>query len=419
MRADISVSVVFFFERPLDDVRLADGLSRALDLIPAFAGRLRSGEETLEIVCDDAGVPMETFDVGETLAEAMGRVNLPGSGLAGHIDAPQARSGGLPLLTVRSSHLADGGTAVGCSWHHAVGDMQSFMLLMRAWSAAVEGEPLPEAILVKDREAYLDRVLPPDDHGRPGIRLLGADEAALLARDVAAASMATRTVQIYFTDAEVGRMRQEQSTEAGQRLSANDVLCAHVVTAIRRLDDDQEARNLAMSVDIRRRLGLPSAMVGNLTNEVYLSCAPGTAPGLLAAQIRAGIDDFTSSHLSIRASRAFLDAVGWSRMRDCVPVGFDLSRRTFTFSSWTRFGVYDITFEGQRPAYFSKAAGVQLPWTSWLVEGFGGAGFVFTIGVPAKLAWHLRTPQGRAATHLNRAPEDALPALAAAARKLL
>jgi len=419
MFADITTSVVLFFERALDDAGLADGLAAALDRVPAFAGRLRAGDGTLDIVCDDEGVPMTTFDLGETLNEAIGRVTLPGSGLADHVDAPLARAGGHPLLKVRVSRLADGGTALGCSWHHAVGDMQSFMLLMRAWSAAVEGNPLPEVLIVPDREAYLDEVLPAEDLGRPGIRLLDDDEAARLEGEIGAAIMTGRTVQVYFGPDEAGRMRSEFSAAAGQRLSTNDSLCAHIVTTIRQLDEDQEARNLATSVDIRRRLGLPSSVVGNLTNELHLSAAPGTAPEVLAARIRDAVDDFEHSHLSIRASRAFLEKIGRTRIRDCVPVGFDLSRRTFSFNSWSRFGVYDVTFEGQRPAYFSPAASVQLPWTSWLADGFGGTGFLYTVVVPARLVARMRTPEGRAAIHRFREADDALPALAGAARKLI
>src|ERR1700749_3806588 len=41
MLVELSVTVVFFFERELDVARLADSLSGALGRLPAFAGRLR------------------------------------------------------------------------------------------------------------------------------------------------------------------------------------------------------------------------------------------------------------------------------------------------------------------------------------------------------------------------------------------
>ena len=362
---------------------------------------------------------MTTVDTGMTMAEAISRVTLPGSGLSDHVDAPAGRSGGQPLLRIQVSRLVDGGMTLACSFHHAVGDLATFMLLMRAWSAAVEGTPLPEVQLVEDLDAYLDAVLPPKDRGRPGIRLLEPDEAASLESKIGTAIMSARTVQIYFGDAEVGRMRAELSASAGQRLSANDVLCAHVVTTIRRLDDDLETRNFVTAVDIRRRMGLPLGVVGNLTNEVYLSCPPGTAPEVFATQIRAAVGDFEQSHLSIRSSREFVESVGRSRIRDCVPVGFDLDRRTFSFNSWTRFGLYDVSFDGQRPVFFSPAPNIALPWISWMAEGFENTGFLFTLGVPAKLAGRMRSADGRAALHRFRDPDDVLPALAGVARKMI
>lgn len=95
MLADLSVSVVLFFERPLDDERLAAGLARALDRVPVFAGRLRTAADgVLEAVCDDSGVPFDVHTVDGTLAEAMGRVAAAGTQLVDPVDAPAARTGG-------------------------------------------------------------------------------------------------------------------------------------------------------------------------------------------------------------------------------------------------------------------------------------------------------------------------------------
>ncbi|HEV2371476.1 MAG TPA: acyltransferase [Streptosporangiaceae bacterium] len=416
--ADLTTSVVFFFERGLDGDRLAEGLARALRTVPAFGGRLRTHEDTLEIVCEDAGVPMTTLLAGETLAEAVGRLRMPVAHYVDHIDAPKARLGGLPLLTVRVSRLADGATALGCSWHHAVGDMQSFVLLMQAWSAAVEGTTPPQAQLLEDPDAYLDGLLPARDSGRPGFRLLDPGEAGSRDRDVEAAVRGTRVIQAYFGSDEVRRMRDEFSATAGRRLSANDVLCAHVLTTLRHLGQDTQAGRLAMPVNIRRYLEIPPSVVGNLVGEVYLSCAPGAGTAAVATQIRAGVEDFTRSHLSMRTSHAFLETAGRSRLRDCVPLGFDLTNRTFTFTSWCGFGLYDITFEGQRPLLFSPVFNFQLPWNAVLVEGFGRAGHFLAGAVPARIAGLLRSPDGQAELHRFRQPTDSLPSLASEVRNL-
>jgi hypothetical protein len=419
MLADIPVSVVFFFPRPLDADRLAAGLGTALDRLPVFGGRLRTcADDTLEIVCDNAGVPMTTYDVDETLGEAIGRVALAAAGYVDHVDALPARTGGHPLLTVRVSRLADGGTALGCSWHHAIGDMQSFLVLMRVWSAAVEDLPLPDVLIVPDRDAYLDGALPARDSGRPGFRLPEDDEAAALRREVMIAPRANRTVQVYLGAEEVGRMRRKFGAEAGRTLSVNDVLCAHLVTTIRELDSDVEDRFIAIPVNVRRLLDLPAAVVGNLLGEIHLPTKGGAPAEALAAEIRAAVGDFAGSHLNLRANQAFLASVGRPRFRDCVPVGFDPAHKTFTVSNWSRFGAYDIAFGGQRPVLLSPAANLQLPWVSWLVEGFENTGFLYTVVLPAKLAARLRGDTGRAALHRYRVPGDPLPALAGAVRKL-
>ncbi|MFJ8042573.1 acyltransferase [Kitasatospora sp. NPDC096147] len=418
MLAELAVSVVFFYDHPLDEERLAAGLAVALDRIPMFGGRLRGGADGLEIVCSDAGVPLVSADAPETLGEALGRMTLAASGYVDHVAAQAVHEGELPLFTVRLSRLADGGTALGCSWHHVLGDVQTFMTLMWAWSAAVAGEELPEVLEIVDREAYLESVLPARDSGRLGFRIPEPAEAELLAKEFAVASRANRTVQVYFTDAEVAGLRAEFEEAAGRRLSVNDVLCAHVVSAVRRLDEDHEGRTLVLPVNVRRHLGLPDGGLGNVLGEIVLSCPADAEPAALAALIRAGVEGFLTEHLSLRTNRDFLAGLGRDRLRECVPLGFDPAAKTFTLSTWSRAGVYELAFDGHRPIAFSPAASVQLPWVSWLVEGFEGRGHLLTISLPVRLAGRLRGEAGQALLHPHRAVDEQLPEIARQMKKL-
>ena len=177
--ANLPTSVVFCYPHQLDVDRLADGLAVALDRLPVFGGRLRTSGDSLQIVCDDSGVPLDSYRVDEDLPEAIARMTLPESGFVDHVQAARARLADLPLLTVRVSELSDGATAVGCSWHHAVGDLQSFLLFMHTWSAACRNLPLPEAVLVADRDGQLLAALPERDSGRPSFRLPDATESEL------------------------------------------------------------------------------------------------------------------------------------------------------------------------------------------------------------------------------------------------
>ena len=214
-------------------------------------------------------------------------------------------------------------------------------------------------------------------------------------------------------------MREQLSIAAGLKLSANDVLCAHVVTTIRELDQDTETRTLTIPVNVRRSLGIPPGAIGNLVGDINLTCTPGAAPQTLAAEIRAAVEGFAHSHLSIRANLTFLAQIGPDQLIRCFPFGFDPPRRTFTVSNWSRFGLYDLEFQGRRPMLLSPVVDIQLPWVASLVEGFDGAGILCTVGVPAALAARLRGTTGRAALHRFREPEDELPELAREIRKLV
>ncbi|MFJ7244844.1 acyltransferase [Kitasatospora sp. NPDC098652] len=419
MLADLAVSVVLCFDRPLDEDRLAAGLALALERVPVFAGRLRTEDGALRAVCDDSGVPLAVCTVDGTLAEAMGRVVAAGSGLVDPVDAVAARTGGAPLFTVRLTRTADGGTVLGCSWHHAIGDLHSFVLLLRIWSAAVAGEPLPEAELVDDQDALLDAVLPAEDCGRPGFRLPGPAEAAQLAREIAAGPRANRTVQIAFTEAEVDRMREEFGAAAGRRLSAGDVLCAHVLATLRELDGDLAERMLTVPVNARRWLGLSPALVGNLLSEVHVPHRPKDGPAVLAAALRTAVEEFPTAHLNLRSNLDFLAGLGRSRLGECVPLGFDPQQRRFSFSNWSRFGAYRVSFQDCFPVLVSPAANYPLPWVSWTIEGYRGEGWLSTVVLPARLAARVRGADGRAALHRFRAAGDELPASAAVLPKVL
>ena len=56
-------------------------------------------------------------------------------------------------VTMAAPALADDATAIGFSWHHAIGDMQTLMLFMNAWAAAAADKPTP----LKRITAVVDR----------------------------------------------------------------------------------------------------------------------------------------------------------------------------------------------------------------------------------------------------------------------
>ena len=189
-------------------------------------------------------------------------------------------------------------------------------------------------------------------------------------------------------------------------------------TTIRALDEDVEPRAMAMPVNIRKHIGVPDGVVGNFVSEIYLSCAAQSTADAIAFDIRTAVTDFAGSHLNLRTNRAFLESIGRSRLRECFPIGFNPMRKTFPITSWSKFGVYDVAFDGRTPVLFSPVTNLALPWVAWLVEGFGGSGILFMAALPARLANRLRSADGRAALHCYRDTDEELPELAKAIRKL-
>lgn len=407
------VTVAFIFERRVDETRLLEGLRRALALLPAFAGRLRIRPGGTDIVCSDAGIPVEIFDVEATRDEALAEMLNPGTRYVSTVDE-EAPLDERPLLMVRVCRLADGALTVGCTWCHTVGDMHSFMLFAQAWSAFVEGRTPPQVLVVGDREAYLDRFLPARDSGRPGYRLLSSEELELRGRLGGRPDEENRVVQILFTSEEVDRMRRTLSRKAGRRLSSNDGLIAHVAATVRQLHGYGDM-NVSSLVNLRGRLGMPAGLVGNPLWPVAVFSPSTQDPAELALRIREGLDDFPTRHLSIRSTRAHIDGTGRSWPADFDRVLGVPGNPVFRVTSWKNSGAYGISFEGQAPVFFNPVfpdlgSLPRLPGPITSITEAPGSGLLFVLVAPAALAELLRNPVGRAMIHEFTKPGDARPA---------
>ena len=87
-------------------------------------------------------MPFTSVSSDRTLYEAIRSVTEDsGDWLVDPVNGATARWGFGPLCKVRVTHLADDATAIGVSFHHAIGDMQTLMFFMNAWSAAAAGKP--------------------------------------------------------------------------------------------------------------------------------------------------------------------------------------------------------------------------------------------------------------------------------------
>ncbi len=394
----LAVPVAFFYPGPLDEQALRAGLEMALERIPLFAGRLHDTGDGLVLGCDNSGVSWSTAVADLSLDEAIAAIGAEQAPwLLQEVNPWRARTGRGPIFTVRLTRLRDGGSVLGLCWHHSIGDMHSFMLLMRAWSAAVEGRPLPEVLLVEDREAYLVRHVAPRGTARSALRRVGAGEMLRLVPYMAWEARRKTRVEVQFTDQEIDAMREQLSAAAGQRLTANDVVCGHIMELISSLDDSQRSRVLDIAVNYRSRVGLDPRLLGNLVAPMEIACDPGDDAVRIAARIRHGVDNYLDKHLSVHASLKYIAEHGGARqLGRCLPNAFDPLNRTLLVTNWSRFGVYDVSFGGQTPAYFTPAGGSPAPWAAWLVEGRGNQGLFLSIYLPRGLAARLNSSGGKA-----------------------
>ena len=379
--ANLAVHLVFFFERHLDADALAGAFSRALGAFPLFAGRMAPNFGRMRIRCESQGVPFTSVTSRRSLSDAIRSVAQDDGGwLVDPVNANIARWGRGPLCTVRITRLADDATAIGFSWHHGLGDMQTAMLFINAWAAAAAGEPVAQPLIVQDRAAHLDRCLPPDGARRPGVRCLGLGETARTLVYLAKDARKQRTLTIRFDDDEIARMRVAYGHR--MRLSANDAVCAHLAEAIMRADPAVDRRTLAITVNTRMRCGLDPMLLGNIITTLNLPVRRGDPAGAIAERIRDSVDHFAARHSDMRINQNFVDSVGPLRAGRCVSVAFEPARWSMLISNWSGFGVYRIRFEKTGPCYFTPVAKVPVAGLGALVDGVGGRGLMFQMSLP-------------------------------------
>lgn len=408
--SNVANHIVFFFDRKLDCALLADALAKALAAVPPFAGRLTMVGGVLRIRCRGQGVPLTSVLSDRTCRQAIRSVaEDSGEWLLTPVHGATARWGVGPLCTVRVTYLADDATAIGVSFHHAIGDMQTLMFLLNAWSAAVEGAALPTPLIVEDRAAYLDRHLPADGTSEPGVRCLGWGETARSLRYLATDGRKQRTLSVYFGDEEIGRMRQAYSGR--MRLSVNDIVCGHVGEAIMQADPVVDRRTLTVSVNARRRCGLNPMLAGNILSAVNIGMHRSEIAPTIAERIRQGVDRITDGHCDLRSNQRFFDTLGRWRAARCVAGAFDPVRWNPLITNVSGFGVYRLRFQGESPLYCTLVMRVPVAGYGSLIEGVEGRGLMFQMTLPPKDFAAMSRQEMVAHLHRFREAGDDIPRL--------
>ncbi|HEY6876803.1 MAG TPA: acyltransferase [Polyangiales bacterium] len=417
MVEDHRVPSVFFFDRALDPDQLAHTLGKVLGAFSPFGSRLRRKGDELWL---DGRAPRAAFSRVRrsiTMAESLRQLRTgEAAQLVDTLSPLQAKRFGGPLLTARVTQFADGTSALGMCWHHAVGDIHSFILLMRAWARAFSGQDFARPVIVEDREAYLAQELLRYGGAPSGLRYLGTRQLFGLGLYTLANARSKRIVTLHFSEEEGAAARSALAAEAGTHITESDALCAHVLSAIDACDVAPRARSLSLAVNYRKRAGLPDGLLGNMVSLLNTRCAARARAADVAREVRKGIDHFAEHHLDYQANRAFIREHGGARqLKRCIPMAIDPQRGALLITNWSRLGVYDLAFGPARPVFFTGMLAAAMPWLGAVFDGAGGRGRLFSLVLPAPVAERLRTPESLQALHRYRstdhggALEDSLP----------
>ncbi len=407
---NIPVGVTFTFEERLDPEPLLQSLQTTLESFPVFAGRLRLHNNQLYIDCKDQGISANVVELEENLTDELERLATGASeGLCKMISPSRALKGKSPLLTIRFNQPRDRGTILGICWHHSVGDMATLMELMLAWAAHTRGETFPTPIIPVDRHATYIEAIQGRGPARSGIRRLGNLQLLrFLAYMIFSAKKQERAC-FYFSDAELEAMRADLSEKAGHRLTRNDALCAHLAWSILPLDPVVRPHTLAFSINWRSRLSMPAQLLGNFIGGILVPVAEQADAAELAGRIRHSVDNSIDEHLDYVASHEQLErGGGHSAAARHLPLGIDPMTGTLLITSWCRFGVNQIEFQGQ-PCRTFNATPPPFPWLSSIFEGPRNEGMTFAIALPPAMGKSLKTMENINRVHKYRRSDDSIP----------
>jgi hypothetical protein len=390
-----TVSIAFCYRARLDVARLAGALGVVLTDFPAYAGRLVAQPGGLRIEHGQLGALLEVatssepVDVLAATAQA-GKAQV----LCPSIAVRRALAGRQPLLAARVTETPDG-SVLGVTWHHAVGDLQSTMLLLRAWAQAYGNARYDAPPRVLDRAQYLNERLPDPPSADAGLRVCSAGELLSLARFVA---QRQRRLDFAFGWDELAEI--EHWASGAGFVSTYDALCAHAFSALRALRPEAPPLRLVLAVNYRKRAGLPADLLGNLFSTLTLAVEPTDEAAAVASKLRAELDAYATRHLDYHATRRFLgEHSGRMQRLRLMPRFVEGTGRTWIVSNWTNFGVYELAFDGALPAHFCSLTRAPLPWMTNIFESPNRSGITLSMHVPEAFASRVDSAQWQARMH--------------------
>lgn len=410
---NLPVSVVFFYRNSIESDVLVNFLKKVLSDFPIFAGTLKNINNDLCIDCNNQGILFSVIQVDETIDRILDELpRIEQERLVDIINPKKAISSQSPVMTVKLTYSACGGMVMGICWHHSIGDMHTFMQLMKAWSSLASQHEYVVPIITQDRDKYLQAKLQPNNHSISGVRYLSIREWFELGLYILLQARNKIVLKFYFSESELNNMKQEFSEKADKKLSKNDVLCSHLFGIISELDKDERAKCLAIVVNYRSRLELPQNILGNFFSTLNLSTSQQVDPLRLSQNLRGAIDNFQRLHMDFFATKNYINENGGiEKINRFIIKGIDPIKKTLFVTNWANFSVYDVIFGGSQPFYFTPFGDPPFPWLSIISEGFANNGLIYSVVLPSKLAKNLIQDDNLKKIHRYRDQKEVMPEL--------
>lgn len=392
-------SLALCYGERLDRARMRAALARVLGSFGVFAGRLVQKPDGWEIR-HGVGATFEVAESKQTSAE-LGRLAAARHSrlVCPEISPAAALRGKRSVFAARLTDTPDG-CVLGVTWHHMLGDLQSALVFLRAWADAYRDQPFEPAFDLPDRDAYLSENLPDvADHDAQLFRLLSWREALYVAW---LATTQGRRIDLPVSAAELQAIHASTGRDAF--VTRSDTLCAHVFSMICRARGGEGNPQLAISVNLRPRFGLPPNLLGNILDTAVTNVQAPDDPSVVSSDLRSRIIALSSGPLAHHALMRFkAQQPSRSARARCVPSAFDPTRGNLIVTNWTKLGIYEVTFGAQPPLLVHCAPQETGIWGGLIFEGPAQAGITVRLWLPHALAE--RVAQEHARTALARPVE--------------
>ncbi|MEU6540465.1 acyltransferase [Streptomyces sp. NPDC047000] len=394
---------VFFHRHRLDAAALRDSLAATLPHFPLLTGRLvRDPDGGLSVRCDDSGIPFTESHSDRPMPD-YGPDHPARPDLNGYLhraNAFRVVDHDTPLLTVRVTHMRDGGSVLGIAINHGIADGASHLAFLQHWQRVHAGQE-PPAPVPYTRDPFNTLRAPAGEPRSTQYTVVPGRQKFRFVWRVNAGARSLRTVTLRFTADEIAALKDHARTGGSPRISSGDALTAHVWRVLAALRGRPAAapERLGVVVGLRQVLRdhLPGGYWGNGITNVTAQLPAGRlreAPlPEVAATIRESLSALTEAR--IREEAAWLDVQRRARRMPRVlsRMALDSFDTLIGVNNVGRLPVYELDF-GAGPAFWFGFPGNPIPWSLLITPTpAGDAGRDIHIGLPKDYAQALRTPE--------------------------